>query len=231
MHVPDLMPVLSKGSHASPADGACVMEMVSYLAGEEWSDSPACTHPVLARAAQVVNDRLPDSERHLLVPLIGRLFGTAAPADEHEAHVLSVRLAVWCAREVLPMVRASDRAACERAIVTAEAWCEGRASGDECNAAANAAYAAATPPTPPPPPPTPPTPPPTPPPPPPTPPPPPPTPPPPPPPPPPTPPTPPKPPPSIPFLTGLLDEYDRLTGRTDHRPVTDADLAILATLA
>ena len=206
------------------------MEMVSYLAGEEWSDSPACTHPVLARAAQVVNDRLPDSERHLLVPLIGRLFGTAAPADEHEAHVLSVRLAVWCAREVLPMVRASDRAVCERAIVTAEAWCEGRASKDECNAAtsgvsaglfdasaaasavsaaaaaaasAAAAVSAAA---------------------------------------------------SaavaaaasaanaaaaayaanaaalIPFLTGLLDEYDRLTGRTDHRPVTDADLATLAAL-
>ena len=201
------------------------MEMVSYLAGEEWSDSPACTHPVLARAAQVVNDRLPDSERHLLVPLIGRLFGTAAPADEHEAHVLSVRLAVWCAREVLPMVRASDRAVCERAIVTAEAWCEGRASKDECNAAtsgvsawlfdASAAASAAAaavrrrlrrrrrrlrr-----------------------------------------------RPPPFaanaafaayaantaalIPFLTGLLDEYDRLTGRTDHRPVTDADLATLAAL-
>ena len=30
------------------------------------------------------------------------------------------------------------------------------------------------------------------------------------------------------FLTGLIDEYDRLTGRTDHRTVTPAELSMLA---
>ena len=143
----DYMPVLSSGVHDDPSQGACVMEYVSLLAGEPWSDTPACTHPVLARAAQVVNDELDDSERHQLVPLIGRLFGTAesgTPLDEQK--VLSVRLAVWCARQVLPLVRVANRAVFAEALGTAEAWCEGRATQEECNAAAaatrGAAYAA-----------------------------------------------------------------------------------------
>jgi hypothetical protein len=76
MNIPDYMPVLSRGPHASPADGACVMEYVSFLAGERWSDSPACTNHALAVTAQRVNDHFSDSERHLLLPLIPRLMGT-----------------------------------------------------------------------------------------------------------------------------------------------------------
>ncbi len=29
------------------------MELASYLAGERWSDHPACTHPLLAEAARL----------------------------------------------------------------------------------------------------------------------------------------------------------------------------------
>ncbi len=32
------------------------MELASYLAGERWSDHPACTHPLLAAVARDVND-------------------------------------------------------------------------------------------------------------------------------------------------------------------------------
>ena len=98
MTAPDGLPTLASGKH-DPDDGeACVMEYVALLAGEAWTDSPACTHPVLAEAARSVNDRMHDDERHLLVPLIGRLFGTAESGTEHERRVLSVRLACWCAR-------------------------------------------------------------------------------------------------------------------------------------
>jgi len=45
MTAPDFLPVLSHGSHTSPKEGACVMEYVSVLAGEPWTDRPACTHP------------------------------------------------------------------------------------------------------------------------------------------------------------------------------------------
>ena len=143
--IPDLMPILSKGSHRSPRDGACIMEMASFLSGATWSDSPPCTHPVLAKAAQVVNDRLSDDERHVLLPLLPRLMGTAPTGTEYERHVLSVRLAVWCGRHVLPMTLESDRAACERALARAAAWCRGEATGQECRAAAayTARYAAA----------------------------------------------------------------------------------------
>lgn len=80
--IPDGLPTLSAGAHKPGSGKACVMEYVSLLAGEEWTDTPKCTNPVLARAAQRVNDALDDSERHRLVPLIGRLFGTDAPIGE-----------------------------------------------------------------------------------------------------------------------------------------------------
>ena len=49
---PDHMPVLSRGKHRNARKGACFMEFASYLAGERWSDHPACTHPLLAAMAR-----------------------------------------------------------------------------------------------------------------------------------------------------------------------------------
>ena len=137
----DYMPVLSSGFHDDPSQGACVMEYVSLLAGEPWSDTPACTHPVLARAAQVVNDNLTDADRHLLVPLIGRLFGTTGSGSDHERKVLSVRLAVWAARHVVDSARPEERDASVAAIAAAAGWCDGLVTADECASAAHAAYA------------------------------------------------------------------------------------------
>ena len=82
MSIPNTLPTLSAGAHRPYEGKACVMEYVSLLAGEEWSDTPSCTYRPLARAAQLVNDRLSDDARHLLVPLIGRLFGTTLPVDD-----------------------------------------------------------------------------------------------------------------------------------------------------
>jgi hypothetical protein len=44
---------LSKGKHTSPEDGACVMELASMLAGEQFSDHPASVCPVLEWAAEM----------------------------------------------------------------------------------------------------------------------------------------------------------------------------------
>ena len=38
---------LSRGKHASPRSGACVMELASMLAGEPFSDRPDCACPVI----------------------------------------------------------------------------------------------------------------------------------------------------------------------------------------
>jgi hypothetical protein len=72
---PELLPVLSRGKHRNPRRGACFMEYASYLAGESWSDHPACTHPALASLARMVNDCISDEARGRLVTLIPTVIG------------------------------------------------------------------------------------------------------------------------------------------------------------
>src|SRR4029453_19446858 len=64
--LPALLPMLSRGKHRSPRTGACFMEFASVLAGERWSDHPACTHPLLAAVARHVNDHTSDAGRQRL---------------------------------------------------------------------------------------------------------------------------------------------------------------------
>lgn len=73
--VPDGMPVLSRGKHRRAKQGACFMEFASYLAGEQWSDHPACTHPALAFLARGVNDFTRDAARQSLAGYIPRVVG------------------------------------------------------------------------------------------------------------------------------------------------------------
>lgn len=73
--LPDGIPVLSRGRHRTPRRGACFMELASVLAGERWSDHPACTHPVLAELARMVNDRTHDAERQELLLLVPSVVG------------------------------------------------------------------------------------------------------------------------------------------------------------
>ncbi|MEO7146840.1 MAG: hypothetical protein ABIW81_04395 [Terrimesophilobacter sp.] len=81
---PDLVPVLSAGRHRNPRKGACFMEFASYLAGERWSDHPACTLPALAFLARMVNDCTSDRERSRLAELIPSVIGmtTSDPRAE-----------------------------------------------------------------------------------------------------------------------------------------------------
>ena len=69
-HSPEMLPLLSRGKHRNPRRGACFMELASYLAGEHWSDHPACTHSLLASVARLVNDYTSDAERPRLAELI-----------------------------------------------------------------------------------------------------------------------------------------------------------------
>lgn len=80
--IPDALPTLASGKHEKGEGQACVMEYVSILAGESFSDHPSCTDPVLAAAARSVNDWMTDEGRSMLVPLIGRLFGTATRGSD-----------------------------------------------------------------------------------------------------------------------------------------------------
>ena len=83
--VPDVVPVLSSGKHRNPRKGACFMEMASYLAGEKWSeDHPACTHPLLASLARLINDSLTDQDRPRIVGLVPDVVGITGTALEME---------------------------------------------------------------------------------------------------------------------------------------------------
>jgi hypothetical protein len=115
---PELVPVLSRGRHRSPRQGACLMELVSYLAGERWGAHPACTHPLLAALARDVNDHTGDAGLARLAMLAPSLIGLTGD-DLH----LDARIALACARTALPVVAASRQQvmavcvlACERML-------------------------------------------------------------------------------------------------------------------
>ncbi len=117
-HPPELVPILSRGKHRSPRKGACFMELASYLAGERWSDHPACTHPLLAAAARDVNDYTSDAGRARLAGLIPAVIGLASD----DLHV-DARIALRSARMALPVVAAERQRvmavcvlACERVL-------------------------------------------------------------------------------------------------------------------
>jgi hypothetical protein len=93
------VPVLSRGKHRNPRKGACFMEFASYLAGEPWSDHPACTHPLLAGVARDVNDCTTDAGRARLAPLIPSVIGLT-PDDPHVVPRVTAR----CIQHALPIV-------------------------------------------------------------------------------------------------------------------------------
>jgi hypothetical protein len=68
---------LSHGRHATPPDGMCAMEWVSYLAGEPHGDQPACVSPVLRAFCTTLNDGLQRAQRQRLLPYLTRAIGTA----------------------------------------------------------------------------------------------------------------------------------------------------------
>jgi len=75
---------LSKGKHASPSEGACVMELASMLAGEPFSDRPAMVCPVIAGFMRAYNDRVDDERRQDLYRYAADVVGTrTTPEIEH----------------------------------------------------------------------------------------------------------------------------------------------------
>lgn len=73
---------LESGSHEEFEKGMCIMEAVAYVAGEPWSDHPACACPVITAFMIAWNDGLPnDAERdRLLKPLVPQLIDTRSTA-------------------------------------------------------------------------------------------------------------------------------------------------------
>lgn len=67
---------LCQGNSADPADGACLLDAVSWMEYGKLGDHPACVCITLAAVGRSLNDMLPDGRRQRLVPYIPRLVGT-----------------------------------------------------------------------------------------------------------------------------------------------------------
>src|SRR5215208_1046202 len=110
-----VLPILSRGKHRSPRKGACFMEFASLLAGERWSDHPACTHRLLAAVARHVNDYTSDAGRARLVELIPSVIGLTGQ-DLH----IDAAIALGSARLALPVVAADRQGVMAVAVLSCE---------------------------------------------------------------------------------------------------------------
>lgn len=126
---PAMLPVLSRGKHRNPRKGACFMEFASYLAGERWSDHPACTHPLLAALARMVNDTTSDERRSALVVLIPSVVGLTSDDPRVDVHIT-----LRAATTALPVASAERQHVLAVAVLSAErilAQLDGRPIGAE----------------------------------------------------------------------------------------------------
>jgi hypothetical protein len=68
----------------------CVLELVSRLAREPWTDRPACVHPVLGAVARAVHDHSTSKGRRELLPLAPQFLDTARAGFEPSARVVAL---------------------------------------------------------------------------------------------------------------------------------------------
>jgi hypothetical protein len=87
------------GGHDEFEKGHCAMELVSWLAGEKFSDRPSCTSPVLSSFLVRLNDGLPEDLRQELKPYLPRVIGTAGDGQDEARGWLAADFTI---RTVLP---------------------------------------------------------------------------------------------------------------------------------
>jgi hypothetical protein len=108
---------LKSGAHATPEDGMCIMEAISYINREKFSDHPTCTCAFIASFLRSWNDRLNDEDRQKLKPYIYRVIGTANDGGYDRRFWLTID---WLIREYTPawldLAKLTDQAAALRAL-------------------------------------------------------------------------------------------------------------------
>ncbi len=67
---------LEPGSHSSPDEGVCIVELASILAKEKFSDEPDCVCAVIGAFLRSWNDRASYVDRQRLRPYAARIVGT-----------------------------------------------------------------------------------------------------------------------------------------------------------
>ena len=139
---------LGRGNHRPGSDDPCVMEAAALLAGETWTDHPACVSPVIAAFLRRWNDALGDEDRQSLKPFARKVLvtNTGAADDDRRAWMVTD----WMVRVHLPawlrLAKLDAQAeAVERLpeLVNAESWQSARAVILDAQDKADAAWAAA----------------------------------------------------------------------------------------
>ena len=91
--------ILKQGKHA-PDHTFCVEEAVAYIAGEEWTDEPACVSPVIRMFLIGLNDSLGEKDRQALKQLILPQLGSAGGKKREAKRELM--LWNWTIRVAIP---------------------------------------------------------------------------------------------------------------------------------
>ena len=97
---------LTKGSHRSPDEGACVMELTSMLAGEPFGDHPRSACPVIGSFLRTYNDRIGDGRRQELYEYAAKVVGSRGGRRARRAR--AARCRAW-ARQRGSTTRISNR--------------------------------------------------------------------------------------------------------------------------
>lgn len=119
---------ISRGSHQSPDEGACAMELASMLAGEPFDDRPRCVCPVIGAFVRALNDGLGYAARQQLATYVPLLVGTAGDEEARSRRAalcldyglgvtsanrpkaLRARTAVWLDAGIGPALRIGEGA-------------------------------------------------------------------------------------------------------------------------
>lgn len=79
---------LERGSHATREEGVCSMELASWLAGEEHTETPECVSEPLTTVMIWINDSLDDEARQCLKFYVPRTLGTGDDGQDGERRQL-----------------------------------------------------------------------------------------------------------------------------------------------
>jgi hypothetical protein len=96
--VVEQQPGLRAGRHQHPDDGVCLMEYVSMMAGDTFTDAPRCTDPLLAELARLVNDTIGEQARDSLMGMAPRLVALPRTGSSAGPIVAAALDAVLCGR-------------------------------------------------------------------------------------------------------------------------------------
>jgi hypothetical protein len=117
---------LTTGAHPDHK-GFCFNEAIAFVAGEKWSDAPACVSPVIRRFGMGLNDRWPEDDKQLLIPFIIPAIGTrTTDADELTRKFMALdwayRTAAPAAFRLLKLDEQAERLATIAPIVDQATW-------------------------------------------------------------------------------------------------------------